>query len=250
MRAVLHSLDGTSQQHTACDSPPPPLLKRHQDFWKYGTRGAGQELELPYDQSKVIYFKWVRTQIDVDHMGFQTKDDIAIYQEVDPVVVQETIKNIDIEKAKVAAQLAELKKQRDAQERERKLQQAVNDHRLWRQYDPAFEGRMAEKGKVTKAWDWESPMQYLERLYQMVKKDQDEIIAVAAQAIKAQVATVEPYIGVSSYLSYQGILDGIGPGAAANRFDKGTPSPTKAAPVAVPEPVEPKRRFMRKPPGE
>jgi hypothetical protein len=235
MRAVLHSLDGTSQQHTACDSPPPPLLKRHQDFWKYGTRGAGQELELPYDQSKVIYFKWVRTQIDVDHMGRPTKDDIAIYQEIDPAVVQETIKNVEAEKVKVAAQLAELKGQRDAQERTTKIEKAVNEHREWRKYDTAFEAKMAEKGKTTKPWEWESPINYLERLYQLAKKDQDEIVAAQANAW-ARGYVDEWTVGY--------------PYPHVNVVDKGHPVTAKPGPVAIPEPVEPKRRFMRRPSGE
>ena len=247
MQAVLHSREGNRQHHTACDNPPPLTLRRHKDLW---TRGLG-ESELPYNEKDQIHFKWVRTQVDGSTWsGTNNLPGIAIYQEVsaeEAAAIRAADKKTqdDLRLTREAIRVAtEAKKMADAKAA---IDAIVAAHKLKNGYGTDVEEKMVELGPKNKPYSYEKPENYLDRLLMYAKRELENkktwnVGPVPGWNEWANSGTIisdganQPQVGYPSY----------GYATIALPREKVQQEKAKVKEVPIPEPVEPKRRWMRK----
>jgi hypothetical protein len=229
MQAVLHSREGNRQHHTACDNPPPLTLRRHKDLW---TRGLG-ESELPYNEKDQIHFKWVRTQVGEPYD--RDSNSIAIYQEISAEEAEEIRKKsyADREAIRVAI---EAKKMADAKAA---IDAIVAAHKLKNGYGADVEEKMVELGPKNKPYSYEKPENYLDRLLMYAKRELENKKTWNEWANSGTIISDganQPQVGYPSY----------GYATIALPREKVQQEKAKVKEVPIPEPVEPKRRWMRK----
>jgi hypothetical protein len=217
MQAVLHSREGNRQHHT---------LKRSKDLW---TRGPSRESELPYDERNHIHFKWVRTQPAAE-VPYKDLPGTAIYQEVsaeEAASIRAADKKAqdDLRLTREAQRVMEAKAQIDA---------IVAAHKQKHGYGKDVEDKMMELGPKNKPYSYEKPEAYLDRLLMYANRELQNSKTWnnwTAQSVISDGANAAQY-------GYTTIT--------TRTVQPVQPEKAKVKEVPIPEPVEPKRRWMRK----
>jgi hypothetical protein len=267
MKAILRSFSGFTREIPIY--PPPP------ESFTMAVSESGAQIWNPHDlmtgeASVFKSAKFVKTIADPndDAWIYQQESNPTLYSQVTKALVEKLrpsiIKAMDSQSVFYNMLKTKPVKTVESQMTNDEAEKLVLLHQKMHGYSPEIEGKMAELGQKIKPEPGEPPYEFLTRLYHLVTMLSDDKEEYKLQLLKQQMAQQMklqelqekqlPYVSQSNYYyaastaAYPGggILQ---PAVAPDGLTvppKVEPEPKPEPKKELPDPVEPKKRLMRK----